>query len=62
MNIDLVILLVCFIGTVIMMMIGKEGMRIECVPVLGKDLRTDHDHHLLPNLVLKGDVAVSTIT
>lgn len=38
------------------MMIGKEGMRIECVPARGKDLRTDHDHRLLPDLVLKGDV------
>lgn len=56
MIIDLVILWVCFIGTVIMMMIGKEGMRIECVPARGKDLRTDHDHRLLPDLVLKGDV------
>ena len=62
MIIDLVILWVCFIGTVIMMMIGKEGMRIECIPARGKDLRTDQDHRLLPDLVLKGDVAVSTIT
>lgn len=54
---------VLFIGNVIMVVIGKEGIGMECVPTQGKyqNQDQDQDRPLLPGLALKGDIGVSTL-